>query len=64
MFPYFWGGRPTDGAGAFTFATLFDNDLGLRELPEEVREAIEARKDEIHTEEDLRAIADELMLRQ
>ena len=34
-----------------------------RDLPEEVREAIEIHKDEIHSEEDLREMAKELMLR-
>ena len=33
------------------------------DLPEEVRAAIEERKDEIHSEEDLRRMAYELMLR-
>ena len=42
---------------AFPFATLLDNDLGLQDLPEEVREAIEIHKDEIHSEEDLREMA-------
>ena len=48
---------------AFPFATLLDKDLGLQDLPEEVREAIEIHKDEIHSEEDLREMAKELMLR-
>lgn len=63
MFPYFWGGVPVNGSSGFTFSTLMENDLGLRDLPEEVREAIEDRKEEIHSAEDLRHIADELMLR-
>ncbi len=38
-------------------------DLDLREYPEEVRAEIEARRNEIHSEEDLRGMAEELMLR-
>lgn len=63
MYPYYWGGNPSGGAMAFPFATLLDNDLGLQDLPEEVREAIEIHKDEIHSEEDFREMAKELMLR-
>ena len=63
MYPYYWGGNPSGGAMAFPFATLLDKDLGLQDLPEEVREAIEIHKDEIHSEEDLREMAKELMLR-
>lgn len=63
LFPYFWGGAPMNGVGGATFATLFDRDLGLRDLPEEVRAAIEDRKEEIHSEEDLRHIANELMMK-
>ena len=63
MYPYYWGGNPSGGAMAFPFATLLDNDLGLQDLPEEVRKAIEIHKDEIHSEEDLREMAKELMLR-
>lgn len=37
--------------------------IGNLDLPEEVRAAIEERRDEIHNEEDLRRMAEELMLR-
>ena len=50
-------------SSGLTFSTLLGNDLGLRDLPEEVRAAIEDRKEEIHSAEELRDLADELMLR-
>lgn len=62
MFPYFWGGSPISGpsAGAFGLFPARADDL---DLPEEVRAAIEEHRDEIHSEEDLRHMAEELMLR-
>lgn len=61
MFPYFWGGTPYSGASGLNF-TLLARDIEP-DLPEEVRAAIEEHKDEIHSERDLRRLADELMLR-
>ncbi len=61
MFPYFWGGTPYSGASGFTFALLARDPEP--DLPEEVRAAIEEHKDEIHNEEDLRRMAENLMLR-
>ncbi len=63
MFPYFWDGTAISGAMGATYATLMRDDKGFQDLPEEVREAIEARKGEIRTEEDLRRMANDLMLR-
>lgn len=50
---------------AFPVAGLpvLDQSWGTSGLPEEVRAAIEARRDEIHSEEELRGMAEELMLR-
>jgi hypothetical protein len=61
MFPYFWGGTPYSGASGLNFV-LFARDIEPG-LPEEVRAAIEEHREEIHSEEDLRRMAEELMLR-
>ena len=61
MFPYFWGGSPVNGTSGLNYALpIADPEW---DLPEEVRAAIEERQDEIHSEEDLRRMARELMLR-
>lgn len=39
------------------------NYPGFRDLPEEIREALDERQREIHDENDLRRLIDELMLR-
>ena len=51
------------GLTGMAFGSLLAADLGLRELPEEVRAALEERQGEIYTAEDARRIAEELMLR-
>lgn len=61
MYPYFWGGTPYSGASGLTFSLLL-RDMEPN-LPEEVRAAIEEHQDEIHNEEDLRRMAENLMLR-
>lgn len=61
MFPYFWGGTPYSGASGLNFV-LFARDIEPG-LPEEVRAANEEHREEIHSEEDLRRMAEELMLR-
>ncbi len=38
-------------------------DSDLRDLPEEVREALESHRDEIHSAADLRDLTNELLLR-
>lgn len=45
------------------FGLLMGTGRGLGELPEEVREALDAHKDDIRTESDLKRLADDLMLR-
>ena len=57
-----WNGRYA-GLPGMAFGSLLAADLGLRELPEEVRAALEERQEEIYTAEDARRIAEELMLR-
>ena len=61
MFPYYLGsltiGTPNRmPAGKIPF-------LDLRELPEEVREALEYHRDEIHSASDLHDLVEELKLR-
>lgn len=51
---------PAYPGGAYELLAVRPESL---DLPEEVRAAIEERKDEIHSEEDLRRMAYELMLR-
>lgn len=45
------------------FARLSMEELEFQALPEEVREALENRKDEIHSSADLRDMADDLIRR-
>ena len=45
------------GMGLLPFA------FGGRDLPEEVRAALEEHRNEIHSEADMRRLVDELMLR-
>lgn len=63
MFPFGWG-TPINGVSGVPLGSLWAGDLGLADLPEEVREALEQRQGEIRTAEDARRIAEELMLRQ
>lgn len=57
------GGAPMDNALFLPFARLSNEQIDLMALPEEVREALEARKDQIHSADDVRRIADDLMRR-
>lgn len=65
MGPYFWNGIPTNGPYPYGYAAGLIPLLTpkLNDLPEEVREALENHSDDITTAEDLRAVADDLMLR-
>ncbi len=45
------------------FAMIPVDDFRFNALPEEVREALEAHKDEIHSAADLRNLAEDLMRR-
>ncbi|WP_099203929.1 hypothetical protein [Scatolibacter rhodanostii] len=62
MFPYFLGGALNNSSltplvpFAFADSDFFNN----RGMSDEVRAAIEERKDEIHSEEDLHRIAHEV----
>lgn len=52
-----------NGLAYLPFEGISRESLDLSVLPEEVREALEARKDEIHSAADLRDMVDEMMLR-
>ena len=67
MYPYFLNGQPNTlpvgdpmGINLGMFPRL---DPDLREYPEEVREALEAHQDRIHSAADLRDVAEEQMRR-
>ena len=60
MFPYFNGYY--GGAEPLMFP-LTNRGLYNGDLPEEIRQGLEERQAEIHDEEDLRRVADELMKR-
>lgn len=65
MFPYQWGSVSAMGyPGSGVMAGLLPVDYpGYRDLPEEIRSALEERQKEIHSEADMRRLIDELMLR-
>lgn len=67
MFPYYWGGLPIGTPNSMPMGMLpfldWNADKDFRELPEEVREALEYHRDEIHSASDLHHLVDELKLR-
>ena len=65
MFPYQGGSVSAMGyPGSGMMAGLLPVDYpGYRDLPEEIRSALEERQKEIHSEADMRRLIDELMLR-
>jgi len=63
MGPYFWGGVPFNEPFGISGGLIPRLDPDLRELPEEVREALELHRDEIYSAADLRDMAEDLMLR-
>ncbi len=63
MFPYYFGGGLSNNSSLtplLPFA-LTNYDYFNQGLPDEVKAAIEERKDEIHNEDDLHRIAHEVM---
>ena len=62
MYPYFWGGTPSSGLSGGAYELLAVRAESL-DLPEGGRPASEEPKDETHSEEDLRRMPYELMLR-
>ena len=67
MIPYFWGDVPRDGlrgASGVTFSSLLRDDLGLRELPEDVRDQVERKSGIIRSSEQLEAMINELSIQQ
>lgn len=69
MIPYFWGDMParslvSGGVSGVTFSSLLRDDLGLRDLPEEVRDRLENRSGTIRSSEQLEAMINELSIQQ
>lgn len=69
MIPYFWGDVPakslvSGGVSGVTFSSLLRDDLGLRDLPEEVRDRLENRSGTIRSSEQLEAMINELSIQQ
>lgn len=61
MFPYYLGGFYNASGVTPLVPFAFGSDMLNDRLPDEVKAAIEERKDEIHSEDDLRRIAHEEM---
>lgn len=69
MIPYFWGDVPAKslvhgGLSGVTFSSLLRDDLGLRDLPEEVRAQVENREGTIRSSQQLEAMINELQIQQ
>ena len=64
MFPYQYGNEPMGTPGGLGMGIVPLVFGGRHDLPEEVRAALEERQNEIHSEEDMRRIVNELMMRQ
>ncbi len=69
MIPYFWGDVPAKslhhtGVSGVTFSSLLRDDLGLRDLPEEVRSQLESREGTIRSSQQLEAMINELSIQQ
>lgn len=67
MIPYFWGDVPVKdlqhtGLAGVTFSSLLRDDLGLRDLPEDVRMQMEGRGGEIRSPQQLEAMLNELSI--
>lgn len=67
MIPYFWGDVPVKnlqhtGLSGVTFSSLLRDDLGLRELPEDVRSQLENREGTIRSPQQLEAMLNELSI--
>lgn len=64
MFPYLWNQQPVAGIGGMNLGVIPGlADPDLRDLPEEVRQALESHRDEIHSAADLRSFAADQILR-
>jgi len=69
MIPYFWGDMPaksltSGGLSGVTFSSLLRDDLGLRDLPEEVRSQMEHREGTLRSSQQLEAMINELSIQQ
>ena len=63
MFPYFWGGLPVNLPNNTAYGLLPLMQDTLRDLPEEVRQGLEDRQNEIHSAADVKDLVNELELR-
>ena len=63
MFPYFWGGLPVNLPNNTSYGLLPLMKDAFRDLPEEVRQGLEERQNEIHSAADVKNLVDELELR-
>lgn len=63
MFPIYWGNGPMGNPAGYAPGILGLDYPGLRELPEEIRAALDERRGEFHNEEEMRRLVHELMLR-
>lgn len=63
MFPYAWGAWSTGTPAGMSAGILPVFLNGHRDLPEEVRAALEEHREEIHSEADLERLVNDLMLR-
>ena len=63
MFPYQWGAAPMGYPAGLTAGIAPLAFPGLEYLPEEIRAALEERQSEIHSEDEMQQLINELMLR-
>lgn len=63
MYPYQWGAAPIGYPAGLTAGIMPLVTPGIDGLPEEVRAALEERQSEIHSEDEMRQLINELMLR-
>lgn len=61
---YGWGGGPLGDPLILPLAGAYRGDFDLQTLPEEVRAAVEEHRAEIHSDDDMRNLIHQLMLRQ
>ena len=69
MIPYFWGEVPVKdlhhtGLAGVTFSSLLRDDLGLRDVPEDVRNQVEGKSGIIRSPQQLEAMINELSIQQ
>ena len=63
MYPYFWGGLSVNLPNNTSYGLLPLMKETFQDLPEEVRQGLEERRNEIHSAADVRDLINELELR-